>query len=165
MDDPVYAYLPLFKGSWNMQEHWDLDIFWFNDGRICGVFPPLCVFSLGNRLASFLIAPKNCIFWGASFELTKKPCNFVPQRVSRFSLTLLYHCYTIIYTCIHTHTQGWVIFDIYMYVYICIHTDTLVYIYIHISIYTDTTPHSWHEHAYIYLHIHTHIHIHTLIYT
>ena len=27
--------------------------------------------SLGNRLASFLIVPKNCIFWGASFELIK----------------------------------------------------------------------------------------------
>jgi len=24
---PMYAYLPLFMGSWNMQEHWDLDLF------------------------------------------------------------------------------------------------------------------------------------------
>ena len=42
---PLHAYLPLFKGSWNMQEYWnsDNDIFWFDDSRICGGFPPLCV--------------------------------------------------------------------------------------------------------------------------
>ena len=28
-------------GSWKMQEHWDLDLFCFGGGRICGVFPPL----------------------------------------------------------------------------------------------------------------------------
>ena len=41
--NPMYAYLPLFIGSWNMQEHWDSVLFWFGDGRICAVFPPLCV--------------------------------------------------------------------------------------------------------------------------
>jgi len=38
---PTYAYLPLFMSSWNMQEHWDSDLFWFGDGRIRGDFPPL----------------------------------------------------------------------------------------------------------------------------
>jgi len=40
---PTYAYLPLFKGSWNMQEKWDSELFWFDDGRICGGFPPISV--------------------------------------------------------------------------------------------------------------------------
>jgi len=35
---PTYAYLTLFMGSWNMQEHWDSDPFCFGDGRICGGF-------------------------------------------------------------------------------------------------------------------------------
>ena len=34
------SYLPLFT---NMQEYWDSDIFWFDDSRICGGFPPLCI--------------------------------------------------------------------------------------------------------------------------
>ena len=38
---PVYTYLPLFISSWNMQEHWDLDLICFSDGRICGICPPL----------------------------------------------------------------------------------------------------------------------------
>ena len=32
---PIYACLVLFMVSWNMQEHWDSDLFWFGDGRIC----------------------------------------------------------------------------------------------------------------------------------
>ena len=41
---PINACLPLFMGSWNMHEHWDSDLFWFGDGRICGGFPPLLRF-------------------------------------------------------------------------------------------------------------------------
>ena len=37
----------------------------------------------GTRLASFLIVPKNCIFWGASLKLIKK-LEFVPRKVTRF---------------------------------------------------------------------------------
>ena len=32
-----YAYLPLFMGSWNVQEHLDSNLFWAGDGRFCGV--------------------------------------------------------------------------------------------------------------------------------
>jgi len=39
----IFAFLNLFMGSWNMQEHWDSDIFWLGDGRICEGFSPLCV--------------------------------------------------------------------------------------------------------------------------
>ena len=41
---PTYSYLPLFMGSSNMQEHWDLDLFCLSGGRICGFFPPLLRF-------------------------------------------------------------------------------------------------------------------------
>ena len=36
---PMYAYLPLFMSSWNMQEYWDS----VGDGRICEGVSPLCV--------------------------------------------------------------------------------------------------------------------------
>jgi len=36
---PIYAYLSLFTSSWNMQEHWGLDLFCLlGEGRIYGVF-------------------------------------------------------------------------------------------------------------------------------
>jgi len=53
----IYAYLPLFMGSWNMHEYWDSEdwaISWLGDGRICGGFSPL--------LAPRFIEPKKCIF-------------------------------------------------------------------------------------------------------
>jgi len=42
----TYSYLPLFMSSWtrNMQEHWDLDLFCFGDGRIFGGFLPFLRF-------------------------------------------------------------------------------------------------------------------------
>jgi len=39
-----YAYLSLFISSWIIQEHWDSDMFYFGDGRICEIFPPLLRF-------------------------------------------------------------------------------------------------------------------------
>jgi len=53
--------------------------------KIMGFFRRFAFCSLGNRLASFFIVPKNCILWGTSFELIKKLGNFVPQKVIRFS--------------------------------------------------------------------------------
>jgi len=44
-----------------------------------------------NRLASFLIVPKNCIFSGASFELIKTLVTLFPEKLQRFHGTLLYH--------------------------------------------------------------------------
>jgi len=61
--EPPYAYLPLFMSSWNMQDHWKSDLFCFGDGQIRGVFPAtfaFCIKALG--LATFFIAPKDCIF-------------------------------------------------------------------------------------------------------
>jgi len=52
----IYAYLPLFMGSWNMQEHWDSDLFCFGGGRICGNFPPLLRFGVERpNLPRFLL--------------------------------------------------------------------------------------------------------------
>ena len=41
---PPYSYLSLFMSSWNMQEHWDSDLFCFCDCRIFGGFPPFLRF-------------------------------------------------------------------------------------------------------------------------
>ena len=60
-----------------------------------GVFRHFAFCSLENRLASFLIAPKNCFFWGASFELIKKLATLFPKNLQGFHWTLLYHCYTL----------------------------------------------------------------------
>jgi len=48
-----------------------------------------------TRLVSFLIEPKNCIFWGATFELIKNLATLVPEKLQGFYETLLYHCYTL----------------------------------------------------------------------
>ena len=55
--------MPLFMSSWNMQVHWDSDLFWFGDGRICGIFPPLLRFvEKRPDLPLFLLPPKTEIF-------------------------------------------------------------------------------------------------------
>jgi len=59
-----YAYLSLFTDCWNIQENLDSDLFWA--GRFFGGFP-FSFWRHGTRLATFLIAPTNCIFWDASF--------------------------------------------------------------------------------------------------
>jgi len=47
---PIYAYLSLFTSSWNMQEHWGLDLFCLlGDGRIYGVFATFCVLYKSTR--------------------------------------------------------------------------------------------------------------------
>jgi len=49
-----------------------------------GVFRHFAFCSLGNRLASFFIAPENCIFKGASFELTKNLATLFPKKLQGF---------------------------------------------------------------------------------
>jgi len=44
-----------------------------------------------NRLANFLFVPKNCIFSGASLELTENLVTLFPEKLPRFHGTLLYH--------------------------------------------------------------------------
>ena len=89
----TYAYLPLFMGSWIMQEHWDLDLFWFGDGRICGGFPPVCVLSKVPRLAVFSIAPKNCVLESYLLSTSKIWQLWVPKS---FNLKVLMECPTCI---------------------------------------------------------------------
>jgi len=49
------------------------------------------------RHASFLIVPKNCFFWGASFKLIKKLAMLVPKKLQGLYEILLYHCYTLLF--------------------------------------------------------------------
>jgi len=69
------------------------------DGRIFGGFPPFLRFVLlkAPRLATFFIAPKNCIFLGAFFQPIKKLPTLGAQKLQGFHGTPLYHCYTLQY--------------------------------------------------------------------
>ena len=49
------------------------------------------------RLATFFIAPKNCIFWGASFEPIKNLATLGTRKLQGFHGTPLYHCSTLVY--------------------------------------------------------------------
>ena len=49
----------------------------------------------GTRLATFFIAPRNCIFWGASFEPIKNLATLVPDKSQGFHGSPLYLCCTI----------------------------------------------------------------------
>ena len=49
----------------------------------------------GTRLATFFIAPKNCIFAGTSFEPIKNLATLVPEKLQDFHGNPLYHCYTL----------------------------------------------------------------------
>jgi len=50
-----------------------------------------------NGLATFFIAFKNCIFWGASFEPIKKVAGLFAQKLQGLHGNPLYHCYTMEY--------------------------------------------------------------------
>ena len=45
----------------------------------------------GSRLATFFIAPVNCICWGASFKLMKNLATLDPEKLQSFHGTPLYH--------------------------------------------------------------------------
>jgi len=91
----MYAYLSLWIDCGNFQENLDLDLFWAGNGRFCGVFRHFVFRRHGTRLATFCIEPKNCIFWGASFEPFKHLATLVPEKLQGFHGTHLYHCYTL----------------------------------------------------------------------
>jgi len=48
------------------------------------------------KLATFFIAPKNCIFWGASFKLTTNLATLNSEKLQGFRGTPLSHCYTLL---------------------------------------------------------------------
>jgi len=91
----TYAYLSLFTDCWNMQENSDLDLFWAGDSRFWGGFPPFCILAPRIQTCHFLIAPKNCIFWGASFEPIKNLATLDPEKLQGFHGTPLCLCYTL----------------------------------------------------------------------
>jgi len=59
---PIYAYLPMFTGSWNMQEHWDSDLFGSVTAEIMGVFRHFALCSSGTNLAAFLLYLRTTFF-------------------------------------------------------------------------------------------------------
>jgi len=60
---PIYVYFPLFMSSWNMQEHWDVDLLLLRRRPNLWGFPATFAFCIkAPRLATYFIAPKNWIF-------------------------------------------------------------------------------------------------------
>ena len=49
------------------------------------------------RLATFFIAPKNCIFWSASFEPIQNLATLSAYKLQGFHGTLLYYYYTLLF--------------------------------------------------------------------
>jgi len=87
--------LSLFTDCWNIQKNLDSDLFWAGDGRFWGGFPPFCVLAPRIQTCHFFIAPKNCIFWGASFELIKNLATLDPDKLQGFHGTPLCQCYPL----------------------------------------------------------------------
>jgi len=73
--------------------------------EIMGGFRHFAFCSLGSRLASIFIVPKNCIIGGASFELIKNLATLFPHKLQSFHGTLLYHCYTLVPVLRHEHPR------------------------------------------------------------
>ena len=69
------AYSPLFMGYWNMQTYLVSNPFWAGDGRLCGKFPPYCVF----ETPAFIDVLLSSSLKVASF----KSGNFDPRKVTR----------------------------------------------------------------------------------
>jgi len=92
---PMYAYLPLFISSWNIQEHWDSDLFCLGCGRICGGFPPLCVLYKSARTCHFFYCTPELHFLRRIFWAHQKSGNLLRSKVTRFSwnplIPLLHH--------------------------------------------------------------------------
>ena len=78
----THEYLPLSMHNWNMQEYLDSYLF-------CADFPPFCVFETQNQSTEsnfvVLIAHWNCIFQGASLELTKDLATLIPEKIQVFT--------------------------------------------------------------------------------
>ena len=63
------------------------------------VFRHFAFWRHGSRLATFFIAPKNCIFRGASLEPIKILATLDPEKFQGFRGAPQYHCYTLVDYC------------------------------------------------------------------
>ena len=61
-------------------------------------------FSYGSRLASFFISPENCVFWGASFELTKNLATLDPNKITKKMFTSPHN---------QIHSRFWYVFFLF----------------------------------------------------
>jgi len=59
-------------------------------------FRHFCVLYKSELTCHFFIAPKNCIFWDASFEPIKKVASLLAQKLHGFNRNPLYRCYTLV---------------------------------------------------------------------
>jgi len=89
---PVNSYCPCSRALGICKNIGSRTYFGSMTVEFVGVFRHFTFCSLGNRLASFFIVPKNCIFWGASFELIKtwQLCSPKSYKVSFPPIPLLH---------------------------------------------------------------------------
>jgi len=76
-------YIHICPCSWalGIQGHWDLDLFWFGDGRICAVFQPLCDLYKSTQTRHFFYCTCELHFFRRIFWGYQKPDPFGVQRV------------------------------------------------------------------------------------
>jgi len=70
--DVVFASFALFTGSYNLQEYWELDLFWASSGRLCRLFQNFAFFDPTIRITRIFNASKNWFFLRRTFWATNK---------------------------------------------------------------------------------------------
>jgi len=90
---PIYAYLPLFISSWNMQKHWDWTYFASVTAEYVEVFRHFCVLYKSARTCHFFYCTYELLFSGASFEPIKNLATSCAQKLQGFHGTPLHHYY------------------------------------------------------------------------
>jgi len=84
----IFSYLALLTSYCKVQEYWESDFWCTCDGQLCSivsVFPKTMRFwTLPIKLAWIFLATLNCIFKGASFELSTQVAGLIPKKFVGF---------------------------------------------------------------------------------
>jgi len=98
-------------GSWNMQEHWDSDLFCFGGGRICGGFPPLLRFGVERPDLPLFLLHLRTAFFEAHLLSPWKIWQLWTLESYKVLMETPDDCYTLVdmfvcFVCLrHSHTQ------------------------------------------------------------
>ena len=96
MHQTVHASFALFTGSYNLQEYWELDLFWASGGRLCLSFPKLCIFRPQHSHCEDFYCIQKTDFFEAHFcELPTKLTKVNLKKFWGFNETLICRCYTL----------------------------------------------------------------------
>jgi len=103
---PKGLFTHMFVSPWNpnARKHWDSDLCWFRGGRICGVFPPLCVLAPRTQIFNFFDYTSTA-FVRRIFPANSKSGMFGYRKVTRNPSIPLLHPNMIICTRIYVYTR------------------------------------------------------------